>query len=220
MTFFTLFCGCINKKTFHNGFAENRDTLRSQPFKILSSMSDTINTVSENKIFVLLSDSIYEADEMFFTKMKVYQDNNIIWSDTDVYLYTNTTSKTIYVNDSISYIITKIFDPISARNTLILQFTMDICTYQILVYGDTILDIDNDGTIDIIGHEYTDAVCMDCDSCYYSPFEVYCLGNNLRYNDTLSQILTKLKYNFVLDVPVKDTISLCNNVFYNNVYLE
>ncbi len=90
----------------------------------------------------------------------------------------------ICYNDSIHYLLLYENDPVSYRNLWVISFVKNRWVHSDCILSNRILDLDNDGIFEVVGIEMTEAVCMDCDSCYYSPYEVYRLGETLE-RDTM-----------------------------------
>ena len=138
-----------------------------------------------NPIYAV-GDTIYEAGETSpqIVNLRILYNNHIIFSDSDLVYEAGIQYVSYY--DSVHYALFNFFDPISAKTLCVLRWTNIQNVILDKVTGQLICDIDNDGITEIIGQEYTDAVCTDCDSCYYSPVYVWKLQEKCTINETLT----------------------------------
>ena len=220
--YITICFSCTNRTSHNaNNLKSINDTCYFNMFLAQLSTSNSHNFIDDScklNMFIprIVVDTVLEEGNVLYSNIKIYNSDKLVYSDYGMYLYTSNEFNFIQINDTISYIILQIFDPISAKNSLVLFLTNYLTKNQFLVYGDTILDVDNDGILEIVGQEYSEAACLNCDSCYYSPFTVYKFDNTFSYSDTLSKILTLQKYNVFLDKNiVNDTILECHEIDYN-----
>ena len=78
-----------------------------------------------------------------------------------------------------------------------------------------IKDIDNDSILEIIGQEFVEAACFQCDSSFYCPVHVYKLALYCTRDEVLSKELTTLEYGCYLGEKYKDTILPTKVINYN-----
>ena len=55
---------------------------------------------------------------------------------------------------------------------------------------DILRDIDNDGFLEVGGIRMIEAACLDCDSSYYRPFQIWKLNEKFEFDTTLSKRFT------------------------------
>ncbi len=164
--------------------------------------------------YVVSADTLSEGDMKLLCNLEIISpDDKIILQDT-THLFIPGGYIPIFVNDSprADYILLKTFDPINNRNNLLLHNTGVNIVSEGFVIVDTIVDIDQDGIMEIIGREFTEAPCIDCDSCYYNPYEVYKLGEQLTRETELERKLTQLIYGTYLGDKQLNTILPCKQL--------
>ena len=154
----------------------------------------------------LIADTALEAyDNILIHNIDIISsDNRVLWSDTNYYYIednyrTNIPGmcKTISStgSDPVDYIFIKLLkNCFENYDTWLLHYDGINITQSAWVCADTILDVNHDGVLDVVGRDLIEAVCMDCDSFYYNPYMVYSLGKKLVENDTLEEQLAKLIY--------------------------
>ena len=123
----------------------------------------------------------------------------------------------ICYNDSIHYLLLYENDPVSYRNLWVISFVKNRWVHSDCILSNRILDLDNDGIFEVVGIELTEAVCMDCDSCYYSPYEVYRLGETLERDTMWERVYNEACYGFYDTTAKFDSIVKCNRepYYYN-----
>ncbi len=123
----------------------------------------------------------------------------------------------ICYNDSIHYLLLYENNPISYRNLWVISFVKNRWVHSDCILGNRILDLDQDGIFEVVGIELTEAVCMDCDSCYYSPYEVYRLGETLERDTMWERVYNEACYGFYDTTAKFDSIVKCNRepYYYN-----
>ena len=123
----------------------------------------------------------------------------------------------ICYNDSIHYLLLYENDPVSYRNLWVISFVKNRWVHSDCILSNRILDLDNDGIFEVVGIEMTEAVCMDCDSCYYSPYEVYRLGETLERDTMWERVYNEACYGFYDTTAKFDSIVRCNRepYYYN-----
>ena len=163
--------------------------------------------------FLLFADTISEEGFSYLMNYTIVnKQGQIIYQDSDL-VYTLDAVREIAYGEHILHLLIRVFDPISARDLQVLSFRNDFLINKVLLYGQCIIDMDNDGIIEIVGHEYTDAVCSCCDSCHYSPYEVYKLESIPTIDRMLSRKMDILRYGFHSDsIGYGDTILICNQL--------
>lgn len=179
----------------------------------------TQNTESMDNcnLIYAIADTIYETGDTSpkIINLKILYNQYIIFSDSD--LVYETGIQYISYHDSIHYALFNFLDPISARTLCVLRWTSPKNVTLDRVIGTLICDIDDDDITEIIGQEYTDAVCINCDSCYYSPIYVWKLQEICAIDEKLTQELTSLKFGCYLGLHTLDTVLQCCPVEYNSV---
>ena len=165
-------------------------------------------------------DTIYEPgyDHPLLKNLKILYNDSLVYQD-NFTLFESGNEQKILFNDSIIYILIKDSDPITAKTLHVLRCTNKKVVSPIVTEGLMVRDIDDDCLIEIVGQEFLEAVCIQCDSDYYSPIHVYKLGIYCTYDENLSRELTTIKYGCYLGKECKDTILLANTIQYNNITL-
>jgi pyoverdine/dityrosine biosynthesis protein Dit1 len=78
-------------------------------------------------------------------------------------------------------------------------------TYHTVI-KDIIKDIDNDGFLEVGGLEVNDAYCLQCDSAYYNPYQIYKLSEKVEFDQSNSELLTKQLYGVYLGQKRLDSV--------------
>lgn len=155
---------------------------------------------------MLIADTAHEVyDDILIHNIEIVSPiNKVLWSDTGYYYiddeyHTNIPGicKTISTTEGkpADYIfITLHENSFQNYDTWLLHYDGTSITRAEWLCADTILDVNNDGVLDVVGRDLIEAVCVDCDSCYYNPYMVYSLGKELVENDTLEKQLAELIY--------------------------
>ena len=198
-----IMCSCLSKR---ESTTEEYHTETQNP-----ATTDNCNLI------YAVGDTIYETGETStqIVNLRIWYNNHIIFSDSDLVYETGIQYVSYY--DSVHYALFNFFDPISAKTLCVLRWTNKQNVILDKVIGQLICDIDNDGITEIIGQEYTDAVCIDCDSCYYSPVYVWKLQEKCTINELLTKELTSLKFGCYLGLLSLDTILQCRPIKYNSI---
>ena len=119
----------------------------------------------------------------------------------------------------IYYLLFPIFNPVSNRNMLVCSFCKELLLAKKYILNGPIIDINEDGVLETVGRDLVNAVCLDCDSAYYNPYEVYRFGNLLERDTILDSIYNKLRYGVYIKKMSfkKDTIVIPNqgDLYYN-----
>lgn len=196
------FLSCSIKKTTAEG-----DSL-SQPSEII-----TDNIMSQLSI---VADTIYEPgiENPLLINIKLYYKDSLIYHDSES-LYECGSLQNIPYNDSVCYVLINEFDPISSKTLNVWRCSTKEKVLALVVDGQAIKDIDDDGVLEIIGQELAEAACIQCDSSFYSPIHVYKLGIYCTEDNILSKELTILKYGCYLGDKYKDTILPIRTIYYN-----
>ena len=167
----------------------------------------------KTKQFDINGDTIYESglDSIpLIHNITISFEDNIIFYDSTLYFYANDIKHLTY-ND-VNYFLLDILDPIAENTLFVIRYKKNEYISIDRLCGQYIIDIDNDSIVEIIGQEYTDAVCVDCDSCYYSPILVYKLMNKCTLDSIMSESFNIMKYGCFLGLVPKDTIIVCKNM--------
>ena len=177
---------------------------------------EQVSHSNSNPIHVV-ADTIHEIGETSpkFVNLQILYDNHIIFSDSNS-VYEDTIQYISY-HDSVHYALFNLFDPISSKTLCVLKWTNTKNVILNRVVGQLICDIDSDGITEIVGQEYTDAICVDCDSCYYSPICVWKLQEECLFDNSLTKELTSLKFGCFLGIEPIDTILTCTSLEYNSI---
>ena len=178
---------------------------------------DQENTLSlRNADFTIHVDTIIECSNDTFLRNLHFVDHqgNVIFVDTIKWI---DSLKHICYNDSVHYLLLYDHDPITYRNLWVISFVKNRWIHSDCILGNRILDLDSDGVMEVIGIEMVEAVCMDCDTCYYSPYEVYRLGETLERDTMWERIYNEARYGFYDTTAKFDSIVKCNRepYFYN-----
>ena len=144
---------------------------------------------------------------MFYKDLLIYQNLESLYECGSV--------QYIPYNDSVLYILINEFDPISAKTLNVLRYSASGKVIAMVVYCQMIKDIDNDSILEIIGQEFVEAACFQCDSSFYSPVHVYKLALYCTRDEVLSKELTTLEYGCYLGGKCKDTILPTKVINYN-----
>lgn len=163
---------------------------------------------------LLVADTLSEGDMKLWHNLEIVSpDDRILFQDT-THLFIPDSYIPIFVNDSprAEYILLKTFDPISNRDNLLLHHKDVNIVSEGFVLVDTIVDVDQDGIKEIIGRELIETPCADCDSCYYNPYEVYKLAEQLTRDNELERKLTQLIYGTYLGDKQQYTILPCKQM--------
>lgn len=196
------FLSCSTKKTTAEG-----DSL-SLPSEII-----TDNITSH---LSMVADTIYEPDfdNPMLINIYLYYKDSLIYHDSES-LYECGSVQNIPYNDSVSYVLLNQFDPISSKTLNVWRCSAKEKVLAMVVDGQMIKDIDDDGILEIIGQSIVDAACIQCDSSFYSPIHVYKLGRYCTEDNILSKELTILEYGCYLGDKCKDTILPIKTIYYN-----
>ncbi len=159
-------------------------------------------------------DTIMETNCYFCNLCVTGYDDRVIFVDTTKWI---DSLEHICYNDSIHYLLFYESDPISYRNLWVISFVKNRWVHSDCILSNRILDLDNDGIFEVVGIEMTEAVCMDCDSCYYSPYEVYRLGETLERDTMWERVYNEACYGFYDTTAKFDSIVKCNRepYYYN-----
>lgn len=166
-----------------------------------------------NTRLVLHSDTIHENDYIMLHNLWIESpDNRVLWVDSDYYYMPDKYRhlleeyvpelpgfcRTIQLSGSkqADYILLHLPPSLNDyRDHLLLHYKDFNITETLWVCLDTITCIQSDGVLDLIGRDGIEAYCIDCDSLYYNPFEVYTLGYDKPIrNAELEEALTELIY--------------------------
>lgn len=196
------FLSCSIRKTTAEG-----DSL-SQPSEII-----TDNIMSR---LSMVADTIYEPgiEIPLLININLYYKDSLIYHDSES-LYECGSVQNIPYNDSISYILINEFNPISSKTLNVWRCSTKEKVLTLVVDGQVIKDIDDDGILEIIGQDIVEAACIQCDSSFYSPIHVYKLGIYCTEDYNLSKELTILEYGCYLGDKYKDTILPIKTIYYN-----
>ena len=179
-------------------------------------------TITDDKMACvsLIADSIYEPgiEEPLLENIRLYYNKSLVYQDTAL-LYESGSVQKVPFKDSVLYILINVFDPVSSKTLTVLRCSTDGEVSAVVVEGQVIKDIDGDSILEIVGYELLEAVCLQCDSAYYSPIHVYKLGSYCTIDETLSKELTTLEYGCYLGNEWKDTILPTNTIQYNDMAL-
>lgn len=164
----------------------------------------------------MVADTIYEPgiENPLLTNIKLYYKDSLIYQNLES-LYERGSVQYIPYNDSVLYILINEFDPISAKTLNVLRYSASGKVITMVVYCQMIKDIDNDSILEIIGQEFAEAACFQCDSSFYSPVHVYKLALYCTRDEVLSKELTTLEYGCYLGEKCKDTILPTKVINYN-----
>lgn len=164
----------------------------------------------------MVADTIYEPgiENPLLTNIKLYYKDSLIYQNLES-LYECGSVQYIPYNDSVLYILINEFDPISAKTLNVLRYSASGKVIAMVVYCQMIKDIDNDSILEIIGQEFVEAACFQCDSSFYSPVLVYKLALYCTRDEVLSKELTTLEYGCYLGEKCKDTILPTKVINYN-----
>lgn len=163
-------------------------------------------------------DLFVEANDTFANNLRIFNvDNKCVFVDTtNIYLPQECPLSCISTNEGrVIYILCRQYDPISERTLLVIQYNKFKTTKIQLLCADYVLDLDSDGFIEIVGQQSVDAYNIAGDSSYYSPVEVYRLGNEIiECDDKLAEKITIGIFGCYLIPPYNsDTILPYNSVF-------
>ena len=147
------------------------------------------------------NDSVFtKSDTIEFDwqdNLVVYLGKEVLYRDTNRGFYKITPSNVKIIqlkSQKIAYIlITKNDTPFDDK-----WFILKVCNRQVketyTVIKEILEDLDNDGFFEIGGIELIDAVCLDCDSSYYRPFEIYKLNEKFEFDSIASKDFTMKLY--------------------------
>jgi len=167
-------------------------------------------------LFSISADSIYETKEhLLLQNIRLLNAmGNVLFEDS-MYTYEATMPSVYRYGNDVVHVMLEVFNPLSARTLRVVTINKDNYTGAGIRIGQVIADIDNDGIIEMVGQELTEAPpCYPCDSDYYQPFEVYKLAMTQVRDITMERTLTKQVYGCYLESPT-DTLLPINNTFYN-----
>ena len=151
---------------------------------------------------------IKERDHYLYPE--IYSDSKMIFKDTSTTFY-NLNSKEnqlVEVKNLLNqfYILLDTSDPPEADKWVILKINDNkVVSYQKAI-KQLLMDLDNDGFLEVGGFDVIDAYCLDCDSAYYNPAQIYKLGNEFKFDEVSSEIVTKQIYGVYLGNERKDTV--------------
>ena len=171
----------------------------------------TENILTSDSILVK-ADTMYEGGTPLLANIRILYGNTLVFNDSRAFYETNS-EQVIPYKDSVLYVLIKEFDPISMKSLHVLRYAGKKEVSEMVILGEQIEDIDQDGIIEVIGQELSEAACIDCDSAAYvtySPILVHKLGLYCVFDESLSKELTTLKYGCYLGEQHVDTFLLVN----------
>jgi len=163
------------------------------------------------------ADTFYEEgfDTPLITNVKLFYEDSLIFYDS-ISFY-ETSLQNLSYKDTIAYILLRMFDPISAKNLVVLRYVENKDVSAMKIEGQLIKDIDNDGIVEIVGKEYSKAICLQCDSNYYVPIIVHKLEEECSFNEELTKKITSLKYGTYLGNKSLDTILISKTINFHGI---
>ena len=183
---------------------------------------DCASTDSKNIITLisLTSDTVYEEgiDIPLLKNVRVVGNGHLMYQNKST-IFEEGSERKFQYKDSVLYFLLREYNPTTLRTLHVLRCSNDGEVEEMIVEGQLVQDIDDDSILEVIGQEYTEAACLECDSSTYSPVRVYKLGINCSFDKELSEELTILKYGCYLGDQCQDTILENEVIKYNGILL-
>jgi hypothetical protein len=208
---------CINCGNKTNGNQASQDTIDNAINEITNEGSDEKPVIIQGdtlKIefpyFLDNGDTVFEPIVSLGTKI-IYD-----FRQDKIYSYYGKSSIKIIVFKNTTYLLLSVNGTPLLDKWLVIEISnhKKISIYK-NVLQNILQDIDKDGIIEVGGQELTEAACLDCDSVYYSPYNIYKLGNTLIFDSLNSRKLTEKLFGLFLGYEALDTIvEIKNNIEY------
>jgi hypothetical protein len=187
-----LFSSC-KKNTISQPKSVDHQTVDSKP--ICGSKGLFVGLIEGDSVMLsyVLDDSIADKMRVFLGTKTIFQDTSESYdmhSDNEIRLVSQSKHGT-------NFILLPIFEPIEGNRWQILLIREgQLKQIQTVVMG-LYTDIDNDSYLEIGGMNFVEAACINCDSGFYEPIELFELSSYIRYESQLSRKYTMQKYNGV-----------------------
>ncbi len=161
-----------------------------------------IGFLSDNKpvIIQVFKERIFDEEQSVYEGYKIKIGNSQIHIDSTSLIYFSDSLLDMLSYKSTNYIMIRNWNPVSSDEFEILQIENGKIKKRLRTYDQIVEDIDSDGKIEIGGFKILEGYCNDCDSMYYTPYDLYELGDMIIYDSIASELIT-------LEV---------NGVFYND----
>ena len=182
------------------------------------SCTGTMNNKNEGEKFIIgkINDnnpvsviaSVKEGSDFLYPN--VFLGNEVVYTDSTPTLYNlkEGDNRVITLKKDVnhSYILLEIADPPLSDKWIVLSIVNNKLVAHYKVIKDIIEDIDNDGFLEVGGMEVNEAYCVDCDSAYYNPYQMYKLADKFEFDKIASERLTKQLYGVYLGKERVDTV--------------
>jgi len=157
---------------------------------ISTNIVDGLNSINKG-VYVgkILNDSI----RIFSKKVEDSLIMNPIIYLSDEIIFKDVSNRTFQINESNiqiitlkrgnkSYILLTVIDTPSCDKWLVLTVYKNKVIEKHIVIKEILLDVDGDGFYEVGGKELSEAPCLECDSMYYVPYQMYKLGIKFKYD--------------------------------------
>ncbi|MDR0830247.1 MAG: hypothetical protein LBN95_09100 [Prevotellaceae bacterium] len=170
--------------------------------------------VIDNDTLLVKAIPVIDDGDTLYESPAIYKGRNVLYQDTSNNLFIiNETKCFMKKVNSTNYIFLNMFDAPFENKWHIVEISNNHVKVYKNILQNIFKDINKDGFCEVGGRYATDAICLDCDSAFYSPYLIYSLKNELVFDSVLSIKLTEETYGFFLGFDVVDTILVQQNNF-------
>lgn len=152
-----------------------------------------------------------QAETNYFNSPKISVGNHLLQGD---FNYSNiimdSKSTKLVSNNKMLYILLRQKDFIDNDNFIVFSIKGKTIIADKRALYSKVTDVDNDGFMEVGGIHIIEAPCIECDSTYYNPVEIFELGESFHFDSTASKLLTIKEYGIFLGFQPLDTV-----LFYN-----
>ena len=194
---------CGNKKTTE---VSNNDITMDTNVGISLGIGNMLLGIINGDSLIITAKPIIEDTDTIYSNIVVRLGNKELYRDNREY-YSTLNKENYFVQkvDNTIYVFIYIYDPLQDR-WCVVEYRNNKTTVHKNILKNIFKDIDGDGFFEIGGRYSTDAICLNCDSTYYSPFLIYSMRDKLVFDSVLSKTMTMELYDTFLGFDVLDTI--------------
>ena len=194
---------CGNENTTE---VSNNDTTMDTNVGISLGISNMLLGIINGDSLIITAKPIIEKTDTIYSNIVVRLGNKELYRDNREY-YSTLNKENYFVQkvDNTIYVFIYIYDPLQDR-WCVVEYRNNKTTVHKNILKNIFKDIDGDGFFEIGGRYSTDAICLNCDSTYYSPFLIYSMRDKLVFDSVLSKTMTMELYDTFLGFDVLDTI--------------
>lgn len=151
-----------------------------------------------------------ETENNWYSDLSVYVDSFLVYKDTsnNNFSIDDSSVKLLKIRGSKnSYILLTLIDVPSSDKWLVLLFSKNKILKEQILLKDFFSEVNNGESYLVGGRELSEAPCLDCDSAYYVPYQIYRLNKeSIEYDAFYSRQMTTKMFGAYLGKEPLDTV--------------